>query len=176
VDGPRELLCGSFAGTVFQADFWNDIVAPSNGTFTIDTNGSSIDTMLAAYTSCPSGPDQAIACNDDAFPPQRWSLITFAATSGSTYKLRTGGYFGARGPGNLNITFTPDVVPCDSIDFNNDGLFPDDTDLVDFLSVLAGGPCSNDPFCSDIDFNNDGLFPDDADLVAFLTVLAGGDC
>ena len=30
---------------------------------------------------------------------------------------------------------------CDSIDFNNDGLFPDDADLVAFLTVLAGGAC-----------------------------------
>jgi hypothetical protein len=69
-----------------------------------------------------------------------------------------------------------EVPLCDSIDFNNDGLFPDDNDLVDFLAVLAGGACSNDPNCNDIDFNNDGLFPDDNDLVTFLTVLAGGSC
>jgi CubicO group peptidase (beta-lactamase class C family) len=67
---------------------------------------------------------------------------------------------------------------CDAIDFNLDGFFPDDQDLVDFLSVFAGGPCSTGPSqeCNDIDFNNDGLFPDDADLVAFLRVLAGGSC
>jgi hypothetical protein len=62
---------------------------------------------------------------------------------------------------------------CDSIDFNNDGLFPSDDDLVTFLSTLAGTPC---PACNDIDFNNDGLFPSDDDLVAFLRVLAGSDC
>jgi hypothetical protein len=64
---------------------------------------------------------------------------------------------------------------CDSIDFNGDGLFPDDSDLIDFLSVLAGGPCSTNN-CNDIDFNGDELFPDDSDLVAFLRVLAGGEC
>jgi hypothetical protein len=62
---------------------------------------------------------------------------------------------------------------CDSIDFNNDTLFPDDTDLIEFLAALAGNPC---PACNDIDFNNDGLFPDDNDLIAFLRVLAGGSC
>jgi hypothetical protein len=31
---------------------------------------------------------------------------------------------------------------CSDIDFNNDGLFPDDTDLISFLRVLAGGPCN----------------------------------
>jgi hypothetical protein len=65
---------------------------------------------------------------------------------------------------------------CDSIDFNGDGLFPDDNDLITFLSVLAGGECPPEFFCNDIDFNNDGLFPDDNDLVAFLRVLAGGGC
>ncbi len=65
---------------------------------------------------------------------------------------------------------------CDSIDFNNNTLFPEDQDLVDLLAVLAGGPCTNDPNCNDIDFNNDGLFPDDNDLITFLRVLAGGSC
>jgi hypothetical protein len=68
------------------------------------------------------------------------------------------------------------AVNCDDIDFNNDGLFPDDADLVDFLNVLAGGICSNDPLCNDIDFNNDGLFPDDGDLLSFLSILSGGTC
>jgi hypothetical protein len=73
------------------------------------------------------------------------------------------------------LGYTAPSPDCDSIDFNGDGLLPDDTDLADFLTVLAGGACSTDT-CNDIDFNNDGLFPDDADLIAFLTVLAGGAC
>lgn len=64
---------------------------------------------------------------------------------------------------------------CSDIDFNNDGLFPDDNDLVGFLNVLAGGPCPGS-VCDPIDYNNDGLFPDDSDLIAFLRVLAGGSC
>jgi hypothetical protein len=64
---------------------------------------------------------------------------------------------------------------CNDIDFNNDGLFPDDTDLITFLAVLAGGACPSS-ICDPIDFNNDSLFPDDSDLVAFLRVLAGGPC
>lgn len=64
---------------------------------------------------------------------------------------------------------------CNSIDFNNDGLFPDDADLIEFLTVLSGGACIT-PSCDSIDFNNDGLFPDDNDLLAFLSVLSGGTC
>jgi hypothetical protein len=63
--------------------------------------------------------------------------------------------------------------PCASIDFNNDGVFPDDADAADFLAVLAGLGC---PECNGIDFNNDGIFPDDRDIADFLNVLAGGEC
>jgi hypothetical protein len=66
--------------------------------------------------------------------------------------------------------------PCDSIDFNNDDLFPSDEDLIDFLTVLAGGQCSNGDLCNDVDFNNNCLFPEDQDIIAFVRVLAGGDC
>jgi hypothetical protein len=66
-------------------------------------------------------------------------------------------------------------VACDSIDFNGDGLFPADQDLIDFLTVMAGGECSTE-WCGDIDFNNDCLFPADEDLISFLRVLAGGTC
>jgi hypothetical protein len=67
---------------------------------------------------------------------------------------------------------------CDSLDFNQDGLFPDSQDLDDFIAVLGGGPaaCSNFPSCADIDFNNDGLFPDSTDLDLFIVRLAGGPC
>ncbi len=69
-------------------------------------------------------------------------------------------------------------VVCDSIDFNNDGLFPDTADIDDFLSVFSGGPCSTAPVpgCSDIDFNNDGLFPDTQDIDSLLSVFSGGPC
>ncbi len=62
---------------------------------------------------------------------------------------------------------------CDSIDFNNNGVFPEDQDTVDFFDVLAGGECAA---CNDIDFNNNGVFPEDQDVVDFFNVLAGGAC
>lgn len=65
--------------------------------------------------------------------------------------------------------------PCDAIDFNGDGLFPDNLDLFDYLSVFGGGPCSTGA-CGDIDFNNDGLFPDNADITALFRVFGGGGC
>ena len=73
--------------------------------------------------------------------------------------------------------FTVTAPPtCDTIDFNQDTLFPDVLDVEDFLSVFGGGPCSNDPLCNDIDFNNDMLFPDVLDIESFLSVFSGGPC
>ncbi|MFN7314636.1 MAG: PA14 domain-containing protein [Phycisphaerae bacterium] len=65
------------------------------------------------------------------------------------------------------------VVPCNDIDFNNNGVFPEDADVIDFFSVLAGSDCAA---CDDIDFNNDGVFPSDQDVEAFFRVLSGGTC
>jgi hypothetical protein len=78
--------------------------------------------------------------------------------------------------GSDNQDLILQVQPGCDIDFNNDELFPSDDDLLDFLRVLAGGPCSS-PLCDSIDFDGDGLFPSDEDLVAYLLELAGqGGC
>jgi hypothetical protein len=65
---------------------------------------------------------------------------------------------------------------CDSLDFNNDGLYPDNLDIADFFSVFGGGSCSNDPNCNDIDFDNDGLYPANCDIASFLSLFGGGEC
>jgi hypothetical protein len=74
---------------------------------------------------------------------------------------------------NLRALSAPQVPVCDSIDFNNNGVFPEDQDLIDFLNVIAGSPCAT---CGDIDFNNNGVFPEDQDVITFFEVLAGGPC
>jgi hypothetical protein len=77
------------------------------------------------------------------------------------------------------LTITPCVPTgpqCDSIDFNNDGFFPTEQDITDYIRVLMGAPCPDGRTCNDIDFNNDGLFPDDRDLITFIRVFAGGSC
>ncbi len=70
---------------------------------------------------------------------------------------------------------------CDQIDFNRDTLFPDTSDITDFLTVFAGGVCAgqqptDQPCNADIDFNNDGLFPDTDDIGAMIRVFSGGPC
>jgi hypothetical protein len=153
------IVQGAYAGTAMQS-----------------ANPQFVDAASGDYRLLPSSP--AIDAGDSSRLPAGISLdlaggtrridVTSAADTGP----------GAAPVVDLGAFETADVAGCDDIDFNNDGLFPDDSDLVDFLNVLAGGACSTDPSpgCSDIDFNNDGLFPDDSDLITFLRVLAGGDC
>jgi hypothetical protein len=74
------------------------------------------------------------------------------------------------------IYVQPQPRRCDSIDFNNDCIFPDSADAIAFLDAFVGLPCAGPFSCNDIDFNNDGVFPDNVDLVTFLTVFAGGPC
>jgi hypothetical protein len=68
---------------------------------------------------------------------------------------------------------------CDDIDFNRNGIFPEDQDVIDYFNTLAGAPCPYNPGpwdgC-DIDFNNNGVFPEDQDVIDFFTTLAGGTC
>lgn len=63
---------------------------------------------------------------------------------------------------------------CDSIDFNRNGVYPEEQDVTDFVNVVAGGACPYAGTC-DIDFNNNGTFPEDQDYQDFLDVIAG-DC
>jgi hypothetical protein len=77
---------------------------------------------------------------------------------------------------NANV-MVPGGCPCD-LDFNNDTLFPDSTDLDDFIAVLSGGPsaCSTgNGLCDSVDFDGDGIFPDSTDLDKFILAL-GGSC
>ena len=77
---------------------------------------------------------------------------------------------------NFALWGLPTSGCCDSIDFNQNTVFPEEQDVIDFFNVLAGGPCSPGNTCSDIDFNNNEVFPEEQDVIDFFNVLAGGQC
>jgi hypothetical protein len=109
------------------------------------------------------------------------SLTVRSAATGASKRLRLSVNNACSQVFSNIVTFATAscVVPCDTIDFNNNDVFPEDQDVIDFFDVLAGGsPATCDPGlgCSDIDFNNNGVFPEDQDIVDFLNVLAGGTC
>ncbi|HLP85798.1 MAG TPA: hypothetical protein VK157_15715 [Phycisphaerales bacterium] len=68
------------------------------------------------------------------------------------------------------------IPRCDSVDFNRNGIFPEDQDIVDFVSVYTGNACSTGAACGDADFNNDGMFPQDQDVIDFFQAIAGEAC
>ena len=100
--------------------------------------------------------------------PQWWGDLTANFHAGlNTIRLRTvNGY---------EFSMWELGSGCDGIDFNRNGVFPEDQDVVDFFNVLAGGSCPEGWAC-DIDFNNNGVFPEDQDVIDFFRVLAGGSC
>jgi hypothetical protein len=59
------------------------------------------------------------------------------------------------------------------IDFNNNGVFPEDADPIAFFDVLAGTECAS---CDSIDINGNGVFPEDADVILFFAGIAGASC
>jgi hypothetical protein len=74
-------------------------------------------------------------------------------------------------------TLTVTIPICDSVDFNNDGLIFDPTDVDAFFSVFSEGPCIPAlATCNDVDFNNDGSVFDPKDIDAFLSVFGEGPC
>ena len=106
-------------------------------------------------------------------PKGRWSATN---TVGSSMLIASwvDGTFGAADIKAQNILPSGLLGPgCDSIDFNENAVFPEDQDVIDFFNVLAGGFCDT---CGDIDFNNNGVYPEDQDVIDFFNVLAGGGC
>jgi len=88
--------------------FW---VAPSNGTYVLDTVGSQADTLLAIYTGSTLG-TLAIVGADDNRGDGGASLVKFFAVGGTTYRFAVDGYAGTNGvsEGALVLNLNPSLV------------------------------------------------------------------
>jgi len=71
---------------------WYKWQAPSTGTATITTAGSSFDTVLAVYTGGSVGSLTSIGKNDDNNANDATSIVTFSAIAGTTYMIAVDGY------------------------------------------------------------------------------------
>jgi hypothetical protein len=91
------------AGNVGGKSLWFCWTAPNNQPVTIDTIGSSFDTLLAVYTGNALATLSVVASNDDIVSGQQLqSTVTFTPTSGTTYRIAVDGYGGASGIVTLN--------------------------------------------------------------------------
>ncbi|MFN5944405.1 MAG: hypothetical protein ACK46I_04930 [Phycisphaerae bacterium] len=157
-------------------DVWFVFQAPAQGLYKFSTCGTTLNTVLSLYDACGGS---EFGCNDNAGITgcSNQSIIdNYGLSANALVYIRVGANnTGVTGTGNVTI----ERIGCDDIDFNNNTVFPEDQDVIDFFTVLAGGtPTTCDPTagCNDIDFNNNTVFPEDQDVLDFSTVLAGGSC
>lgn len=85
---------------------WYQYTPLTNGMLTVDTYGSSFDTVLAVYSgSCAAL--QPEACNDDTTMGLQ-SAISLYVSPGVTYYILAAGFWGATGNLVLHSTFSPE--------------------------------------------------------------------
>jgi Ca2+-binding RTX toxin-like protein len=96
---------GPCDGWSFGATVWYSMTVAQNSSVTVDTFGSSYDTIMAGYSGT-GGSGTRFDCNDDSGAGTQ-SRLVFSAVPGVTYWIQIGGYNGATGNLTLNITRTP---------------------------------------------------------------------
>jgi len=94
------------AGDAPAKSIWWKWTAPSSGTCTITTSGSTFDTLLAVYKGTSVQALTAVGSNDNESTTRTSSLVSFAATSGTTYQIAVDGKAGAYG----SITLKGELV------------------------------------------------------------------
>jgi hypothetical protein len=83
------------AGNSGGASVWYRWTAPSAGSVTIKTAGSSYDTMLGVFTGSSVSALTLVGSNDDVSSTDKTSTVTFTAASGTTYNIMVDGYHGS---------------------------------------------------------------------------------
>ncbi|MFZ4575970.1 MAG: hypothetical protein ACOYN0_16395, partial [Phycisphaerales bacterium] len=161
-DGPTHVLCNFFGNNNITNDVWFNYPCFTTGNLTVDTCGASFDSKLAVYSSsgCTNYEARILACSDDVCGNN--ATVTIPVTAGQNYTIRVGGFAGAVGSGNLNLTLV--VPPSCSwqadgcfADYNNDSSIDGDDVIAFFADWDSGNPCA--------DSAGDGV--DGDDVIAF---------
>ena len=88
------------------ASVWHKWRAPASGIATIQTAGSSFDTVLAVYSGTSLFNLTEIASNDDSSDgDDTTSKLTFVTTGSMTYYIMVDGYLGDEGQISLSLSF-----------------------------------------------------------------------
>ncbi len=106
VSATREAGEPNHANVTGGSSLWWSWVAPSSGTVTISTAGSSFDTVLGVYTGNSLSALTTVASNDDESGPIHSSRVQFTAIAGNVYHIAVDGYKGASGSIALSIALT----------------------------------------------------------------------
>src|SRR5205814_7267214 len=81
-------------GNIGGKTVWWTWTAPSAGSVTINTSGSSFDTLLGVYTGTSVSGLTTVVSNDDIGGGVLQSRVTFNAVVGTTYRIAVDGYNG----------------------------------------------------------------------------------
>lgn len=104
--------CDNYSGTPALADVWYSFQAQSSShTVTVDPNGSSLDAVIIAYSSCASNTE--IGCSDT--PGGNGTLSTLSLTGltvGNTYYIRVYDYGTQTTNGGFRICVTHTAANC----------------------------------------------------------------
>lgn len=119
------------SSTDVAPDVWYTFTASCNGEVTIDTIGSSYDTLLSVHSSCPGVEGNQIACNDDIGPSLDSRVNVFVA-QGQTYTIRVSGFSFHSGFFKLTLG---DCRPC--CPGNADKIAPGSVTFGDVTAVLT---------------------------------------
>ena len=115
VDPSAPLICGVPPGPAY----WFSYTAPTNGVLSVDTGGSAIPTLLAAFTYTGVLVNYSnltlVACDNNGGGTGTGTntQIQFATTKNANYFIVVGGVNGARGVVHLNYSLTagPPAAP-----------------------------------------------------------------
>ncbi|QQE66990.1 hypothetical protein GFS31_36950 [Leptolyngbya sp. BL0902] len=90
---------------------WWQWTATTTGLITVDTLGSSIDTVLAVYTGGAVNSLNQIAFNDNISGSNLQSRTTFTAVMGTTYYFAVDGVGSATGDVRITLNTAPQIAP-----------------------------------------------------------------
>jgi len=85
------------AGVNGRHSVWFRVTAPTDGTLTLDTQGSGFDTVLGAYRGTTVSSLTLVGENDDAGSGETFSRAILSVTAGKTYAVKVDGKNGAVG-------------------------------------------------------------------------------
>src|SRR6266567_3334494 len=91
VGATRESGEPNIGSNIGGASVWWAWTAPGNGAVTIDTSGSSFNTMLGVYTGSSVNALTLVASNDD-YSTNLWSRVSFVAVGGTVYRIAVDGH------------------------------------------------------------------------------------